>query len=804
MTSNPFAHLTTLCALAAACCWLFGAASALAGPLTPADLDPVTVHEAPDHAPVPLVVDGEAKAVIYVARAGGVANKLVGELQDAIEATTGAKLALTRKAPGADQSAIVVGDCEASRAAGVETGKLPSEGFIVKTAPNRVFLVGETSVAEHQATAWAIADFLERLVGVRWWWPLDHHGRTVEATKNLSVRPCHYSDAPAYRMRVGWPPFYNGTPYGTLRVNDLYDRLRGGNSWPTQLKVHQPRSHQWAKLYADSRPEIFALRADGSRNFGMFDYAHPKTLETYLENIELYKTATDEERETREFKMKTSFIKGRAISVSPPDMGVHSESEYAQKLLEPEKGGFASASKLMGIFVRDLAQEVQKRYPDMVVLYLPYVNYTLAPEGIDFPENVEVQLCGMPGLAMYKQPALSEQFQGNIDTWAELTARPVQTWDYSCWPTDRTKAPFQYPHVVKDYYQRNRDTLVGTFINGGIPDEWIAQHFTMYCWMKLMWDPAFDVDAAADSFATRMFGPAAEPIRELLRLQTERWEDVVWQVDKVSPTALYEQSYTEEIMDRMGELLDEAREKAAGDEVLEARVAYYAQPFEDFFEEAEQLRSGEGLRHVVAKKVPDNPVIDGKLDDQWWDMAEPVVGFEVKRGETVSEAKYKTEVRVVWTLEGVTFGLKMHEPDPDSLQMDIKTRDDGALWPKNDNAEVLVDVTGQKLGRFWQWLINPAGTVMDLREDRDKSWNPEAPKHATHIGEDYWSLELYLPNSMFEDVEGFQKPATGAQWAGQFTRHRKSSGPNEYSRLNNKLGGFSRNVSDFAPIKFVE
>ncbi|MFW6336979.1 MAG: DUF4838 domain-containing protein, partial [Phycisphaeraceae bacterium] len=478
-----------------------------------ADLDPVTVHDTPKHDPVVLVADGEARGVIYAAKTSGMTSKLLQEMRDAIAATTGATLEIVRNAPDPDTPAIVVGDSDGSRAAGIDASGIPIEGFVIKTAPNRVFLVGSSDTAEQNANAWAIADFLERHVGVRWWWPLDHHGRTIEPAESLTIEPVHYEDAPAYRMRVGWPPFYNGTPHGTLRVSDLYDRLRGGNSWPIQLAVHQPRSGQWRGLYAEDRPEIFAERKDGSRNFGMFDYAHPKTLETFLENIELYKTATGEDRKTNEFKMKTSFIKGRAITVSPPDMGVHSESEYSQKLLEPEKGGFASASKLMGLFVRDLAQEVQKRYPDMVVLYLPYVNYTLAPEGIEFPDNVEAQLCGMPGVAMYKQPELNKQFQGNIDRWAELTARPIQTWDYSCWPTDRTKAPFQYPHVLKDYYQRNREQVVGTFINGGIPDEWIAQHFTMYCWMKLMWDPAFDVDAAADAFAQRMFGPAAEPIR---------------------------------------------------------------------------------------------------------------------------------------------------------------------------------------------------------------------------------------------------------------------------------------------------
>ncbi|MFW5803515.1 MAG: DUF4838 domain-containing protein, partial [Verrucomicrobiota bacterium] len=758
------------------------------------DLDPITMKKTVEHDPISIVRDGKPVAVVHLAQSGGIINKLFNEFQDAIRATTGAALQKNNRAPEADQPAIVIGGVNLADEAGVDAEALEIEGFAVKTAPNRIYIIGKDA----NGIAWGIADFLERIVDVRWYWPLEHHGRTVRKTDTLVVNPLHYTDAPVYRMRQGWPPFYNGTPYGTLRVNDLYDRLRGGNSWPVKLAVHQPA--KWHVVYKEERPEIFALREDGSRNYKMIDYAHPKTLQTFLENIELHETATDEQRKTKDFKFKTSFIKGNSITVSPPDMGVHSAGEQAQALLEPEKGRYASASKLMGQFVRDLAREVKQRWPDKTVIYLPYVNYTLAPEGIDFPDNVEVQLCGMPGLAMYKQPALREQFQGNIDRWAELTGRPVQTWDYSCWPTDRTKAPFQYPHVVKDYYMHNRDKVVGTFINGGIPDEWLAQHFTMYCWMKLMWDPEFDVDAAADEFCTRMFGPAADAIRELLRLQTDRWEEVVWQVDSISPTALYKESYTEEVMERMAELLDDAQEKAADDEVIAARVAYYAQPFEAFFEEAESLRSGKGLRQLSAQKVPDNPKIDGKLDDQWWEMAEPLVGFERKAGGKTVEAKYVTEVRAVWTLDGVTFGVKMHEPNPDALKMDIKTRDDGALWPANDNIEVFVDVTGQKLGRYWQWLINPANTVMDL-QDGDQTWNPEEPKHAVHIGEDYWSIELYLPNVMFEDVEEFQKPHTGKTWAAQFTRHRKSSGPNEYSRLNNKLGGFSRNVADFGLIK---
>ncbi len=783
------------------CMLLLPVSASAAASLAVRDLDPVTIQPAPEHEPVVLVSDGEPKAAIFFAGSGGKTfNSLSKELPAAIEATTGAKLEVVKEMPAADQPAIIVGDCAAARAAGIDVDAIPVEGYVVKTAPNRVFIVG----------TWGIADFLERLVGVRWYWPLSRHGRTVEKARTLKIEPLHYTDAPTYRMRVGWPPQY---PNG-LNLWNVYAFLRGGNSWHSVIRVHQPMG--WSRLYFEERPEIFALRADGTRNTHMYCYANPATLETFLENIELYKSLPADKRGDRKWVRqqqglgsKISFIAGNTISVSPPDLGVDCNCERCQAMLEPDhESQYGTASRLMADFTRRLAEKVEKRWPDMKVLFLPYVNYTIAPEGVEFPDNVEVQLCGMPGVAMYKQPGLRKKFQDNIDRWAELTGGMVQTWDYSCWPTDRTKAPFQYPHVLKEYYLHNRGKLIGTFINGGIPDEWTTQHITMYCWMKLMWDPEIDVDAVMDEFCRRMFGPAEQPMRELLRLQTDRWEQVEWPVDAISPKALYEMTYSAEVMEKMQALLTEAQAKAEqeGDAAVRERIAFYAAPFPAFYAEAEAQRSGKGLQNVVARKVADNPVIDGKLDDRWWKAPEPV-SLRL-RGDEPRPAGYKTEVRAVWTLDGVTFGIKMYEPNPEALQMDLTLPDSAEMWPVNDNVEIFLDVTGRKEGAFYQFMINPAGAVYDSKQ-RDARWTAEGMKHAIQIGEDFWTLEIYLPLTAFPDAI---QPGTGKAWPCQITRHRISDGRKdrkddskaEYSRLNNKLGGFSRNVADFGLLKFVE
>lgn len=769
---------------------------------SPDDLDPVTVHEAPSHAPVPLVVDGEARAVMHVAGSGGEAFAgLSRELPDAIEATTGAKLERVRDMPAADQPAIIVGDCPASRAAGIDAADIPIEGFVIKTAANRVFIVGSTKPVEHadnEGLAWGIADFLERLVGVRWYWPLAHHGRSVIKTDTLRVEPVHYTDAPAYRMRVGWPPAHRGTPFGTLRAHELYQRLRSGNSWPHQIAVHWPRVSEWYEVYGESRPEIFAIRSDGSRNRGMFCYGDPATVETFVQNIALhYKGDADGH--------KTSFIRGRTISVSPPDQAVQCRCADCQALLEPSQASqFATASRLMADFTRRLAEKVEKRWPEMTVLYQPYSNYTLAPDIADMPDNVEVQLCGMPGLAMYKEPEVWAEFQGNIDRWAALTTGKVQTWDYPCWPTDRTRAPYQYPGVLQKFYRHNRDKLVGSFLNGTIDtDEWVSQHITMYLWMKLLWDPEIDVDAVMKAFSERMFADAADPVHDILTILTERWEQADWPGGAFDPKVMYTHSYPKPVIERIRSLLAEAKQRVAGDALASQRFEYFHAAYPLFFAEYERVMEGKGKQQMVLRKVAEDPTVDGRLDEKAWQQAE-AVELVVRRGDGEGKPAHPTKVMGVFSREGLTFAFRMAEPAPDKLVTGHGDTDQGALW-LNDCVEIFLDPAGDEANELFQLIVTADLKLYHARgrNGKDTSWNPEGVKVARQVGADHWTLEVFIPLS---ELPGDDRLGT-TQWMGQLTRHRAGHGKpgiGENQRLNFMAGRHNSSRVDFSPLIFRE
>ena len=142
----------------------------------------------------------------------------------------------------------------------------------------------------------------------------------------------------------------------------------------------------------------------------------------------------------------------------------------------------------------------------------------------------------------------------------------------------------QYPHVIREFYQHNRDKLVGSFVNGEY-NHWPRQHISLYCWQKVLWNPDYNVDAALDAFCTRMFGPAAATMRQLLALQTDGWEKSAWPGGRFSAKGIYEASFPPATVEKMRKLFAQAKTAAKDDALVTARLNYYFDGgLKDFFD----------------------------------------------------------------------------------------------------------------------------------------------------------------------------------------------------------------------------
>jgi len=581
------------------------------------DLTPVKALATPQHAPVVLVADGQPKAKVYVAvekpeRALAI---LLKELVEVVKLSTGAELEVVQEMPAADVPTIVIGDCPASRAAGIDASSIPIEGFAVKTAPNRVYLVGSTvpltpgsnqwEYWANSGTAWAVADFLERFVGVRWYWPVNVGGRSVRNATTLAVRPAFYSDRPVFRKREFYPTTGYDVPRGgkggiapppeaaipthvnKLDMTILLAGLRSGNSWPYTIKVHNPQQVWKNQKLVDTHKELFMTKKDGTRNYSMLCYGSPATLDFLLAGCEAY-------WDKRPAAMAPwcnhgpSWVTATCVTLSPFDEPIHCYCANCLKLYDPNGGNRGTGSRIMGVFLKKFADEVNRRWPDKKVIYLPYWNYTLFPKGIDFPNNLEIQMCTM-SFAMMRQPGWRATMEQCIRDWSKQVGGKIQTWEYPHRTIEYPGVQLQYPHLIKDYYQRNRELLTGSFLNGGSILDWSKAAPSHYCLMKVLWNPDFDVDAALDVMCERMFGRAAGTARELLQLTADRWEKTPWSIEMddmgyLEPV-IYRETWPPAVVEKMTSLWEKARAELRDDPAAHQRFMYVTWTMEHFPEE---------------------------------------------------------------------------------------------------------------------------------------------------------------------------------------------------------------------------
>ena len=177
------------------------------------------------------------------------------------------------------------------------------------------------------------------------------------------------------------------------------------------MNVLKVRSHNREELVEFTDQVQKKLTESGQRDWTMLCYGNPKTLETYLENID---------KAVRGQPANINIVND-TITVCPNDAEVTCHCKDCRALWNPRGGQDGTASKIVATFTARLAAEVQKRWPKLTVLQLAYFNYTDAPADLPpFPSNVEIQLCGMPGMAMFKEPTLRAHEQ-QADT--ELDAR---------------------------------------------------------------------------------------------------------------------------------------------------------------------------------------------------------------------------------------------------------------------------------------------------------------------------------------------------------------------------------------------
>lgn len=208
--------------------------------------------------------------------------------------------------------------------------------------------------------------------------------------------------------------------------------------------------------------------------------------------------------------------------------------------------------------------------------------------------------------------------------------------------------------------------------------------------------------------------------------------------------------------------------------------------------------AGSGVSHagrvILANRVADAPVIDGKLTEECWRAAAPITGY--KQIDSQVEAKYQSNGYVLYDDANLYVGVNCLEPNPANIRTKPRKHDENVF--ADDVVEIMIDPGASKTNYF-QFAVNPSGATFDCsRADRgaseDDEWNGDM-RAGAFIGDDYWSVEVAIPYCTLALT-----PRVGSTWGINLCREKLN--PSELSSIG-ESGAFNK-AGKFATLKGLD
>ena len=619
-------------------------------------------------------------------------------------------------------------------------------------------------------------EFIERFLGVRWYTP-GEFGEAFEPMKKVEVSGLPVDQKPAYFARAYWPFKWNEF---TEKESLVFNRrvrafgTRSGSANHTMQDFYFP--------YHETRPDFFALRLDGKREFGKFRpgtkpeqrrwagypqycLTNPDFLKAYCDAIDDYYAQNGKAKFWKNMHPDDYFV-----YVMPDDCfnlnQCYCKNCQAMITTKPR----AEMSNLVFSFVKKVAEHVQKKYPDKKVLTNPYESYYYPPD-FKLPDNVIVSICADPYFLFYGSKKYRDSFGKTLKMWSEK-AKQVTIWHY--YLPYRDVYPYQMPHIADQWY-RAYPQIRGCFIelnDTGLAGQLAGRemqvnpaykkekttadlgqnYLTFYFSMKAMWGAPVDVDAELDRHYKLFYGPAAAEMKRFFSLMIDRWEnvkstqgDVERMFAKFSGKELYEEIYTGKVLDQLEDAIGKAEKMVPASSIYAKRIAWVRKShFNDFVKVARSYQREAKLSNDTVLTISNAkpPVIDGKLDDAFW---KGLPEYKFRLANAPLPPRYETKFKMGFRDDG-KFYVGVLASDPDILSAKLVCKDRDTAVYNDDSLEFFFRTDAMPPKALRNITINQNGVILDYEKfgKIDRTWNTTA-EIKIFRGKNFYSLEMAIP-----------------------------------------------------------
>ncbi len=430
-----------------------------------------------------LVEKGQARcSIVAPAELSETLAKSVAQLQEYIWRMSGTPLSLTTD--NGLGTVLSVGRTEALMNAGLEQALagLGSEGFIIRTHDDDVFLAGATDLGTQNA----VYTFLE-LLGCRWFAP-GKAWEVVPHRRSISIGPIDIRQQPTFQGRLLWYAWGSRLPQKARdEVQDWYRRNKQIGAW------HGSIGHAYAQIanpeqHFAEHPEWFPM-IDGERvPRGQLCTSNPEVIERAIEYARRF------------FRDNPD---ATVVSLSPNDGGGYCECPKCEAL--------GSISDRTLIFANQVADAIRDEFPGKyVAFYAYYLN--APPPTVDGRDNVIVYIATRFITGGYTFEQLVEGWSKHVKHLGIRDYYSVLPWNWGL-PVNQVRK------IQGDLkYYRDHGVIA---VSAESEDNWAPQGQNYYTAAKLMWDVDADLNAILDDYYEKCWERAAGPMRRYY----ERWAD---------------------------------------------------------------------------------------------------------------------------------------------------------------------------------------------------------------------------------------------------------------------------------------
>lgn len=487
------------------------------------------------------------------------------------------------------------------------------------------------------ATEYAVYDFIEKYLGVRWYFPTEL-GMVFTKTNTLTVSGANIRRSPAMQFR-NHPSIYGLQCYAVDEIGGAMGRVLCNNPSEKErwLFCHRNRAggrmmapnhsfHGYAARFLQqdpanpgsfeaSHPEYFAVGREASGTERQLCYTSPDVIAQVVKDAKEY--------------FATGSTHGGAnvgadyFSVCPLDTQDQCLCTNCQAQLHMESNApFANgdSSELVWNFTAKIAREIQKEFPDKFIAQNAYHDYSMYPSNVDLPSNLIVGPCLGTRTYCTLDPATNREVR-QYKEWIKKgipKGMDITVWLYQCFPTET--GAFNKFHPFPGFHGHMVEKSMKMFTSDGVKGIalcGIAEYVDQWLTYQYANDPKQDVDKLLNEFFDRFYGPAAEPMKKFYLLVEKQWSDpknrncspgCEYQFSS-SPEVSWENQGNAAVMKQLGEYMAEAKKLATTDE-QKRRIALFDEAVWQFMLQGQRdyqakqpypLRFFNGIDHIPGK-----------------------------------------------------------------------------------------------------------------------------------------------------------------------------------------------------------